>query len=53
MVVPREIRDPWGVYDSFLAAYNSGAANPFYLDEIDDRANLGLNWWITVEDKST
>lgn len=40
------------VYTSKDAAVESGNPAPFYMDYVEDLANLGLNFWITVEDNT-
>ena len=41
------------IYTSKDAAVASGTALPYYMDQIEDLANLGLNFWITVDDNTT
>ncbi|MFZ5760241.1 MAG: choice-of-anchor F family protein [Thermodesulfobacteriota bacterium] len=45
--------DPNGVYTSVTAAVASGNPQPYYMDFIEDLANLGLNFWISVGDTSS
>lgn len=40
------------VYTTKDAAIASGDPAPFYMDYIEDLANLGLNFWITVDDNT-
>ncbi|MBU0480865.1 MAG: choice-of-anchor F family protein [Proteobacteria bacterium] len=40
------------VYTSKDAAIASGDPNPYYMDQIEDLANLGLNFWITVDNNA-
>jgi len=44
--------DPNGVYTSITEAVASGNPAPYYMDYIEDLANLGLNFWISVGDTS-
>ncbi|MCL7486958.1 MAG: choice-of-anchor F family protein [Desulfobulbaceae bacterium] len=41
------------VYTSIEAAVASGDPQPMYVDYIEDAANLGFNFWITVGDTSS
>ncbi len=41
------------VYDSITAAIAANDSQPMYMDYIEDAANLGLNFWITVDDTFT
>lgn len=40
------------VYTSVTEAIASGDPGPMYMDYIEDAANLGFNFWITVDDNS-
>lgn len=40
------------VYNSVEAAIMSGHSNPMYMDYIEDAANLGFNFWITIGDNT-
>jgi len=40
------------VYSSKDEAIASGSPAPYYMDQIEDLANLGLNFWIAVDDNT-
>ncbi|HAK60216.1 MAG TPA: hypothetical protein DCO77_07505 [Nitrospiraceae bacterium] len=40
------------VYTSVTAAVGSGDPQPMYMDYIEDAANLGFTFWITVDDNT-